>query len=338
MRILMLGGTRFVGRAIAEAAVGAGHQVSMVHRGSAGTGLVPGAQDIVIDRMDLNGLPDEHWDAVIDVSAYVPRAVRIARDALHGRVGRYCLVSSVSVYATEDSSGELLTGQITESSPLRSLPDPLTEEVNGETYGGLKVLCEQELAGMDSLIVRPTYVIGPRDYTGRFPWWVRRIGRGGSIVLPEPRDNSLQVIDSRDLAAFVIGALDSGLGDVFNIAGPEQPLTQESMVKRVAEVLGAGDLDPVWVSAAELEGAGAVLGQDYPLLGPPHITSRLMRVSNRAARDAGLRFRSLEESAGDVQAWMEADPEAPGAAAGTGPGMSPEREAQISAAIGGQDT
>ncbi|MEO8330179.1 MAG: NAD-dependent epimerase/dehydratase family protein, partial [Candidatus Nanopelagicales bacterium] len=210
MRLLIVGGTRFVGRHMAEIAVERGHDVTLFHRGKTGGDLMPSATHLLGDRdTDLALLADGRWDATIDACAYVPRQVEELADALGDRAGQFAFVSTVSVYA------EPMGQNSDEDAPLATLTDPSTEDVDDETYGGLKVLCEQVVHnrfGDSALIVRPTYVVGPYDYTHRFTYWVERIAAGGAVLAPGPRDYGIQVIDARDQAAWTIDMLENGRG------------------------------------------------------------------------------------------------------------------------------
>ena len=204
MRILMIGGTRFIGRHVVEAALAADHDVTLFHRGRTGADLFPEVEHRLGDRnTDLSELATGEWDATVDTCAYLPRQVQSLADALGGRGGHHLLVSSVSAYASPAGPG------FTEDAPLAQLDDPDTDEVTDETYGGLKVLCELaavERHGPDTLLVRPTYVVGPDDYTWRFPWWVTRLARGGEVLVPGPQDAPAQVIDVRDMASWMVVA------------------------------------------------------------------------------------------------------------------------------------
>ena len=188
MHILFVGGTRFVGRAMAVAALERGHEVTLLHRGMTDDPAFADAEHLRADRDgDLSMLAGREFDATIDVCAYVPRQVNALAEALGDRGGHHVFVSTMSVFADADRPG------LDEDSPLQQIDDPTTEEVTAETYGGLKVLCEQraeaEVRLDDHLtVIRPTYVIGPHDHTGRFTWWVRRIARGGEVLAPGPAD------------------------------------------------------------------------------------------------------------------------------------------------------
>ena len=177
LNLLVLGGTRFLGRHLAAQALARGHRLTLLHRGLSGAGLFPEAEHRIADRDgDLALLAHGKWDAAIDTSAYVPRQVRALAQRLAGRVEHYQLVSSISVYAGFSAAGTQ------EDAPLQTLPDPSTEVATGATYGGLKALCEQVAVqgfGGRCLLVRPGLLVGPHDPTGRFTWWLRcRPARG----------------------------------------------------------------------------------------------------------------------------------------------------------------
>jgi len=199
MRLLMIGGTRFVGRHIVEAALAAGHEITIFHRGRTGPELFPDVEHRLGDRTsDLSALAEGEWDATIDTCAYVPRHVSELAQALSGRGGQHVLISSVSVYAQPDGPA------YGENARLLGLDDPTVETGTNETYGRLKVLCERAALaahGPSTFIVRPTYVIGPDDYTWRFPAWVKRIAQGGEVLAPGPAGDHSQYIDARDMAA-----------------------------------------------------------------------------------------------------------------------------------------
>src|SRR5215469_4368041 len=183
MRILIIGGTVFVGRHITEAALAGGHEVTLFHRGRSGSELFAQAAHLFGDRNDdLSPLSAGSWDATIDVCGFFPRQVRSLADALGGRGGQYLFISSTSAYRTPVAPG------FNEDAPLAELDDPAAEEITEENYGGLKVAGERaafELFGVDNTtVIRPTYVVGPRDHSYRFTWWVDRIARGGNVLAP----------------------------------------------------------------------------------------------------------------------------------------------------------
>lgn len=297
-RILMLGGTGFVGRHITEAALDAGHDVTVFNRGRTNPDLFPGAQRLTGDRDagDLSALADGEWDAVVDVNAYVPRRVREAVDVLDGRVGHYTFISTVSVYE------QAADGPITEASPLVRLEDPETEEVTGATYGGLKVRCEQvaqEAFPGHCTIIRPGIVAGPYDPTDRFTYWVRRAAQGGDIAVPARPDQPVQVVHARDQGEFVVRATVQGLDGAFNSVGPSTPLTLRTMVEACVEAAGTSP-ELVWVD----EDLVAEHQAPFPLYLPSAAgADGLFEASAAKAEGAGLRNRDIVATAADTLAW-----------------------------------
>ncbi len=257
MRILVVGGTRFVGRHLVEQARSRGHEVTLFHRGRTGMDLFPGVEHRVGDRdTDLSALADGRWDATVDTCAYVPRQVHGLADALGGRGGRHLLVSSVSVYAPPAGPG------IDEDAPLLELDDPATEVVTAETYGGLKVLCERaagERHGPTTLLVRPSYVVGPHDHTWRFPWWLDRFARGGDVVVPGPRDAPAQLVDARDLGEWMVKLLEDGRAGAYHAAAPA--FTWRDQIETVAAAAAPPGTTITWVEPGAVEAAGLAPGR-----------------------------------------------------------------------------
>ncbi|MHC4831172.1 MAG: Rossmann-fold NAD(P)-binding domain-containing protein, partial [Planctomycetota bacterium] len=218
MKILIIGGTRFVGHHLAEACLAGGHELTLFHRGQTSRGAYPGVTELIGDREhDLALLDGLTFDAAIDTCAYVPRIAKAAAAALAGRVGHYTFVSTVSVYADFSQLG------LSEDSELASLKDETVEEVTGETYGGLKVLCERavnEHLADRAFHLRPGIIVGPRDPTDRFTYWLKRCTREGEILAPAPCDRTLQAIDARDLANWTLERIEAGFVGVRNAAGP----------------------------------------------------------------------------------------------------------------------
>ena len=314
MRILVLGGTRFIGRHIVEALLAAGHRVSLLTRGQTPDELPPQVERLRGDRDEgaagLAALAGRSWDACVDVSGYTPRQVRPSAAALRSRVGRYVFVSAVSVY------GDPAERPVRETQPRLPPAGEEVTEVTGETYGPLKVTCEdivQEVFAGRCTLLRPQIVAGPHDPTGRYSYWVQRALEGGEMLAPGDGSDSVQVIDARDLARFTRTVLESDLGGAFNLAGPR--LSWAEFLK----VLGAQNL--VWVSAGILRSAGVTF-QELPLFraerGP---RSSLMDVSSERAQQAGLTLTDPAVTARDVRAWL-AGRDLPLA-------LSPEREAEL---------
>ncbi|MBA3309605.1 MAG: NAD-dependent epimerase/dehydratase family protein [Nocardioidaceae bacterium] len=322
MRILFIGGTRFVGRAMATAAVDAGHDITLLHRGQTGRETFADAEHLLADRdEDLGVLAGREFDATVDVCAYLPRQVRSLAEALGGRGGHHVFVSTMSVYADTDEPG------LDEGAPLVRLSDHATEEVTGETYGGLKVLCEEQAKSSydksDLTIVRPTYVVGPHDHTGRFTWWVRRIARGGEVLAPGPHDSPIQVIDARDLATWTISLAEDAKHGAFNAISPTPPFGFGDLLDATVRAVGPHETvltwaDPGWLSEQ---------GEDYkslPLWTEGEAEWTLAADPTKAIA-AGLSPRPLTETVSDTWDWIK-DEQPPLV---TGWGVSTEREAEL---------
>jgi 2'-hydroxyisoflavone reductase len=293
MRLLVLGGTSFVGRHLVQTALDEGHTVTVFHRGRTNPDLFPQVEHRRGDRStgDLASLRDGRWDATVDVSAYVPAHVTQALAALDGRQGHYVLVSSISAYDPATATAD-------EGSPTYSAPDPDTEQVTAETYGPLKAACERHAvrspAASSVAIVRPTFVVGPHDPTDRFTYWARVVAHGGQVPLAWP-DAPVQVIDARDLGDFLLGLAASGTAGAFDAVGPFAPLRD-----LLAAMVPPGvHTDLVDVGAERLEAAGVVL----PLVDGDPASIPLMSRPGSRAMDAGLRCRSLSATARDTVAW-----------------------------------
>ncbi len=297
MRLLVLGGTRFVGRHLVEAALAAGHQVTIFNRGRSNPTLFPQAERLIGDRHGgLDPLEGRRWDVVLDVNGYLPRLVRASAELLARAAERCVFVSTLAVYA-DASPGRH------EGSPLATLQDPAIEEVTSQTYGALKVLCEQAVEASfpgRTLILRPGYIVGPFDYTDRFTYWVRRVGQGGEMLAPGEPDTPLQFIDARDLASFALRMIESMAVGAYNITGPQQPLTWGRFLQACKEVLQA-DTTFTWVDEAFLESHG-VTEEELPMW--PRAQYRgVMQTDIRKALAAGLSYRPLQDTIRDIWDW-----------------------------------
>src|SRR4051794_40724893 len=238
MNLLVLGGTSFVGRAIVEDAIASGHTVTLFSRGKTGTDLFPDLERRIGDRDtgDYAALADGQWDAVLDVTGYVPRHVAQAADALGDRIGRYLFISTGSVYDRTGASDGM-----TEDT-ARLAPERGTEEITGETYGPLKVACEDDVLsrfGERATIVRPGIVAGPHDPTDRFTYWVRRAAAGGRAALPGRPEQPVQVVDSRDLARLAVGLVEQDKPGIYNAVGPADAVTLDELIRVCAKAAGS---------------------------------------------------------------------------------------------------
>ncbi len=327
MRILMIGGTAFVGRHLAAAALDAGQDVTLFHRGKTGTDLFPQATHLIGDRdEDMSALADGSWDATIDVCAYFPRQVRSLATALRGQGGTYVFISSVSAYSPS------VPPNYDESAPLADLDDPEATQVTNENYGGLKVACEKvstELFGPDTTIIRPTYVIGPYDHSYRFTWWVDRLARGGTVLAPGAPDDPIQLIDARDQAAFVVSLLERSITGTFHTVSPAPPFGFGQMLEAIAAEVAPPGTRLTWVGSEFLLEHG-VDGAALPLWAEGEADgANMSKASPAAALAAGLRPRPLRQTIADIRA----EDRLPGAVR-PGIGLSAEREAELLARFG----
>ena len=310
----MIGGTRFSGRHLVDAAQAAGHEVTVFHRGASAPDGVPGATELRGDRTtDLSPLRTGEWDATVDMCAYLPRHVRSLANALGGRGGHQLLVSSISAYATPIPPGS------DEDAQLQVPAGDDVEEVTGQTYGRLKVACEQVAHDRDPrlTISRPSYIVGPLDPTGRFSWWVDRISRGGDVLVPGPADAPLQVIDARDLADFHLHLLEQGTLGTFHVADPHPARTFAETLEAIMSVVAPAGTHLTWVDRDQLIHAGAD-ESTWPLWHPHEDDHGLMQVDPARARAAGLQTRPLHDTVRDLADWL-ATPEGAATVASVGP-------------------
>ncbi len=326
-RLLFIGGTRFVGRHAAAAALAAGHDVTLLHRGVTGAALFPEAEHLHADRNeDLSILAEGEWDATIDCCAYVPRQVRMLAGALGGRGGHYVHVSSVSAYASPPPAG--VRDETMPLASLDSLPDPATEEITNETYGPLEAACEEaalEAFGAGQVaIVRPTYVVGPYDSSYRFTYWVERVARGGRILAPGPAGNPFQAIDARDLGAFLVHLAEGRVLGAFHAVHPAPPFSFGELLDLVVSEVAPGGTELVWVDAAFLLDHGAGWS-DLPMWAGEEPDRELGALDPGRALAAGFTPRPLAETVRDLH---RAEVESPTSTAGT-VGLAPEREAEL---------
>lgn len=327
MKILILGGTVFVGRHLARVAHERGHEVTVFNRGRSAPGTVPpGVSTLLGDRDgDLAALEGGRWDAVLDVCGYLPRVVRDSARLLAERAGHVTFVSTISVYQDPAPGSD-------ESAPVRTLEDPSTEIKDGKTYGPLKFLCEraveEEWSGR-CLIVRPGLIVGPDDSTGRFTYWPRRVAQGGPVLAPDVPDQPVQLIDVRDLASWIVDAVEAGRTGTFNTVGPETSITFGDLLDRCVDVVGSG-ATIVRVPEEFLISNEVQPFMHIPLWIPAGFSPGFFAVDASKARRAGLVTRPLEETIRDTLAWDRSL----GEAAPRGPVMSRETESRLLAAWG----
>ena len=317
MKILFLGGTQFVGRHMVERAMERGHEVTLFNRGKTNADLFPEVEKLVGDRDGgLESIRDRRWDAVIDVNGYLPRLVSDSAQLLADSVARYVFVSTLSVFASYSQSDQ------DENAPLATLEDPADEEITDDSYGGLKVLCEraaEEALPGRVLTIRPGYVVGPYDHTDRFTYWPWRINQGGEVLAPGEPETPLQFIDARDLAAFVIAAVEAERATIYNCCGPEYPLSWGEFFDACKDTLRS-DVAFTWVSEGFLL-EQEVSETELPMW-PVTEVHGIMRTNNKKSIADGLGFRPMRETIFDTLEWskFQTKPKA---------GLSPERETDL---------
>lgn len=294
MQLLVLGGTKFLGRHVVEAALARGDDVTIFTRGQTNPDLFSEIEKLRGDRDgDLGALAGRCWDAVIDPSCYVPRVARQSGELLRDAVDRYVFVSTVSVYGD-------FSEPIDESTPLAELEDPATEEVM-ENYGALKAACERvfdEVYGDRVTHVRAGLIVGPHDPTDRFTYWPRRFADGGEALAPGNPEAPVQFVDARDLADFMLLLAERGPGGPINATGPAERLTMGELFERIR-----GDATLRWVDDQSLLDAGVGPWMELPLWMPGPEWAGLLDVDIARALAAGLRFRPVEQTARDTLAW-----------------------------------
>jgi 2'-hydroxyisoflavone reductase len=311
MKLLVLGGTEFLGRAVVETAVGRGHAVTLLNRGKTNPELFPEVEKLRGDRA-VDPIPSGAWDGVIDTSGLLPGVVHASAEALQDSAERYLFVSSISVYA------DLSEGP-TEDSPRAHLGDmPSDEMLPGyENYGALKALCEDvvtEVYAERALLVRPGLIVGPHDPTGRFSYWPHRIARGGQFVVPRPPEEQIQFVDVRDLGAWIVDLLERGDSGAFNATHPGIAWTE--LVESCLLVTGS-DGRPVWIDREWLAEQGVGEWMELPLWLHDGDSLGMMRADVSRAIAAGLTFRPLDDTVRGTLELAETTENA---------GLTPERE------------
>lgn len=318
MKLLILGGTRFVGRHLVTAALAGNHEVTLFNRGNHPSAASSGVETIYGDRnRDLAKLQGRRWDAVIDTCGYLPRTVKASAEILSHAVDRYAFISSVSAYADMSVAG------LEETAPLATLTGEQLEQANaidssgqtsavnyGKLYGGLKALCEQAVVEVfrdRALIIRPGLIVGPDDYTDRFTYWVLRVARRGEVLAPGRPERAVQFIDVRDLAEWTLRMIERTRAGVYNASGPLRTaeLTMEQVLDECKRASGS-DASFTWASEDFLLREKVVPWSEMPLWMPEETVPQLkalMFINFRKAIESGLTFRPLNETIKAVLAW-----------------------------------
>ena len=316
MRLLILGGTNFLGRATTAAALALGHEVMLFNRGETNPELFPQAEKIHGDREhDLSRLSGRSWDAVIDPSGYVPHVVRASAKALADAAGYYLYVSSISVYVD-------FAGPSDEASARKELGDKPADRLleDYSNYGPLKVLCEDAVAETmpdGHALVRPGLIVGPHDPTGRFTYWPHRVARGGEVLAPAPPEEKVQFVDVRDLGEWLVTLCEQRLSGPFNAVQPGVPWAE--LLETCRDVSGS-DVDLVWVDGDFLLEQGVEQWMGLPMWMHEEEWRGMHMADVSRAIAAGLSFRPLEET---VRATLDE------ATTTEEAGLSAEREGEV---------
>ncbi|MFB9328460.1 NAD-dependent epimerase/dehydratase family protein [Paenibacillus aurantiacus] len=300
MDLLILGGTKFLGKHIVEVALRHGHRVTLFHRGMTNPGLFPDSEHIHGDRDGgLDALAGRKWDVVVDTSGYVPRVVRQSAQLLAGCADQYVFISSVSVYA------DFSVLNLDEDAPLLALEDPAEENVAAH-YGALKAGCEEEVReafGERALVIRPGLIVGPDDPTDRFAYWPWRFMTGGDVIVPGVPAKSIQFIDVRDLAEWTLRLVEAGTGGTFNATQPAGRVTTGALVQACRQA-SAAESNPIWVEETFLHEHGVTEWVELPLWVSAKMNwPGFMAVNVDRAMQAGLACRPLSETVAATLDW-----------------------------------
>jgi 2'-hydroxyisoflavone reductase len=310
-KVLILGGTGFIGPHFVDALVAGGHKITLFNRGKRDPEVRAGIEQLLGDRDgQIDSLKGRDFDVVIDNSGYKPSQVRLTAGLLRDHVRQYIFISSIAVYADFKVAG------IDEDYPLAVLADPATEVVNGETYGALKVVCEkivEDTFGKRATIIRPTYIAGPGDHTDRFTYWPFRVSKGGEMLAPGTPGDPFQYIDVRDLAAFIRVCVEKHVSGKFNLCGPQGAVTMGSLLEESKRITKANTTfvwaTPGFLEAQEIIGEKAK-GNFMPIWqAPKGDEAGLLLVSPARAVKKGLKFRSLETTIRETLDWQKKRPE-----------------------------
>jgi len=329
LRVLILGGTGFIGPHFVDALNAGGHKISLFNRGKREHEEKPGVEQLLGDRdNDLKSLEGRDWDVVIDNSGYTPKQVELSTSLLKDHAKHYIFISSIAVY------GDFKNPPITEDHALAAIGDMPTDKLTGENYGALKVLCEavvEKAYGKHANIIRPTYICGPGDHTDRFTWWPFRVSQGGEMIAPGSADDPIQFIDVRDLADFVRVCAERRVVGKYNLTVPARWCTIGQLLETSRRVTGA-DTKFAWASRDFLLAQKAIdadgwASKEIPIWSPPGGDNPgIALVSSARAEAKGLKFRSVETTIRDTLAWQKSRP---ADKQNLRSGLTPEREAEL---------
>jgi 2'-hydroxyisoflavone reductase len=313
VRVLILGGTKFLGRAVVEEALARGHQVTLFNRGETNPELYPQVEKLRGNRDgDLSALEGHDWDVVVDTCGYIPRVVRASAELLAGHARHYTFVSSISAY------GDFSEVAREDETPLIRIDDTSDESLDGDRYGGFKALCEQVVAEVfpgRSARIRAGLIVGPNDPTGRFTYWPKRVARGGEVLAPGRKGRQVQFIDARDLGSWLVDLGEREVSGTFNATGPEPPITMGELLE-ICRAVSGSSASITWVDEHFLREHEVGEWMELPLwvaeTGDP-AWRRFQEVDVSRAVEAGLRFRTAADTVRDTLEWalVTGDPGAP---------------------------
>ena len=323
-RVLIFGGTGFIGPHFVDTLRAAGHKLTLFNRGRRNPGLFPDVETLIGDRNgQVDAIKGREWDVVIDDSGYIPRQVKLTADLLKDRVQHYIFVSSISAYA------DLVRPGIDEDHKLAELKDAKSENVSAD-YGALKAACEkivEKTYGERWTVIRPTFIVGPGDTSDRFTYWPVRVSRGGEMLAPGTARDPVQFIDVRDLAEFVCGCVERRIAGRYNLCNPPGAVTIGDVLV-TSEHLTRANASFTWADTKFLEANKALEGNEIPIWAPPEgELAGATLVSSARAVEKGLRFRDLDITIRDTLGWHATRP--PEQQQKLRAGLTPEREAEL---------
>jgi 2'-hydroxyisoflavone reductase len=322
--LLILGGTGFIGPQLTQQALQAGWKVTHFNRGKTAVGGVPGVETLIGDRKgQLDALRGRKWDAVVDDTGFIPKYVKMSAQLLAPNVG-YCLyISSISVYASFARPND-------ERSPTGTLSDPDTEEITDTSYGPMKALCErysQEAFKGRISIVRPGYIVGPLDRSDRFTYWPVRAARGGEMLAPGTPHDPIQIIDVRDLAAWMMKLVASRTTGDFNAASAPRAFTMGDLIEASQRASPHAGTTVTWVSEDFLAAHWKPEELDLPPWAPTKGDEAGFSLTSTVRADrTGLRTRALTDTVRDTLAWFQTLPQ--DRQAKLRAGLDPQKEAE----------
>ncbi|HEV7609132.1 MAG TPA: NAD-dependent epimerase/dehydratase family protein [Steroidobacteraceae bacterium] len=333
LKILILGGTRFIGLHMTALALARGHTLTFFNRGKTGTDRYPEVERIKGDRNgEIDGLKNREWDVVIDNSGYVPRHVRLSAELLAPKVKQYLFISSISVYPDFSVARN-------EDSPVGKLADESVEKVDGETYGPLKALCEQAASKAfpgRATVIRPGLIVGPDDNTDRFTYWPARAARGGEFIAPGAPTDAFQVIDVRDLAAFTLAVVENNVTGTYNAVSNVNEfkfgeLTDACIAAARKQAKPASTPRAIYLPAEFLEEQKVEPWSEMPVWLPAKgEEAAFAGTSNKAAVAKGLKITPIKKTVNDTLAWHLTRPAEEREKLKSG--IAPEKEATVLAA------